>query len=178
MPHKILPIGAATALAFAATVSCAGVEVRFVEPDKYADVRDFAGYRDQQRVLDEIQAHFQALGDRQLAPGRDLLIEITDIDLAGQVEPIGRRMEMLRVMRSVGGPSMQLRYILRDASGKELSKGETRLSDLGYMEGLNRYPSGDPLRYEKRMMDKWFNAEFAAEERKVTELVNGAAPGN
>src|SRR6218665_2408382 len=68
MPHKILPFGAATALAFAATVSCAGVEVRFVEPDKYVDVRDFAGYRDQQRVLDEIQAHFQALGDTQLPP--------------------------------------------------------------------------------------------------------------
>lgn len=172
MARKITKLGAALALALVAGVASATVEVRFVEPDKYSDMRDFSGYRDQQRLMKEIQAHFQTLGDRQLAPGRNLQIDITDINLAGEVEPIGRRMEMLRVMRPVGWPSMQVRYTLTDANGKTLSSGEARLADLSYMEGLNRYPSGDPLRYEKRMMDKWFQSEFATEERKVTELVN------
>jgi hypothetical protein len=28
-----------------------------------------------------------------------------------------------------------------------------------YQQQLNRYSSGDPLRYEKRMLDDWFKKE-------------------
>lgn len=164
MRKKTPRLLAALALTLTATWASAAVEVRFVEPDKYSDIGDFAGYRDREEVLKEIQAHFRVLGDK-LLPGKDLLIEVTDIDLAGNVEPVGRRMEMLRIMRSTGRPAMELRYTLSEG-GKEIRQGKARMSDLNYLDSSNRYSSSDPIRYEKKMMDDWFRKEFAADGLK------------
>eukprot|EP01137_Pigoraptor_chileana_P019038 Opistho-2@79491 len=92
MMKKTTELMAALALALSAGIAAAAVEVRFVEPEKYSDAGDFAGYRDREQTLKDIQAHFRELGDK-LLPGKDLLIEVTDVDLAGSVEPVGRRME-------------------------------------------------------------------------------------
>ena len=167
---KFTKLTAALALVLGCSLASAAVEVRFVEPDKYSDVSDFAGVRDRDLVLKDIQAHFRELGDKQL-PGKDLLIEVTDIDLAGQVEPFGRRMDMLRVLRSSGRPAIELRYVLSEG-GKELRQGKARLSDLGYLDRMNRYSSGDLIRYEKRMMDDWFRQEFGSEERRLGRAGN------
>jgi hypothetical protein len=32
---------------------------------------------------------------------------------------------------------------------------------MTYLDKLNRYSSGETLRYEKQMLDEWFQARFA-----------------
>jgi len=167
MMKKTTELMAALALALSAGIAAAAVEVRFVEPEKYSDAGDFAGYRDREQTLKDIQAHFRELGDK-LLPGKDLLIEVTDVDLAGSVEPVGRRMEMLRILRSTGRPAMELRYVLREG-GKEIGSGTARLSDMSYLESSNRYSSSDPIRYEKKMMDAWFRSEFTVDGQTVSK---------
>ncbi|MBY0234719.1 MAG: DUF3016 domain-containing protein [Burkholderiaceae bacterium] len=137
----------------------AHVEVRFLEPQKFSDVGQSTV--DRERVLQELQAHLRSLGDR-LLPGRDLVIDVSDVNLAGELEPHGRSMEMLRVMRNVTIPSMELRYTLSEG-GKELRSAKVRLQDMGYLDSFNRVDGNDSLRYEKKMMDDWFAKEFAAE---------------
>lgn len=166
MKHTPLILG--LALACGAGAASATVEVRFVEPAKYSDVRNNFGFDRSEDVLKDIQQHFRELGDKEL-PGKDLLIEVTDVDLAGSIEPVGRNMEMLRVMRSTGRPAIRLRYVLRE-NGRDLRSAEVRLSDLSYQDGMNRYSSSDPIRYEKRMMDDWFRREFLADVQTVGKL--------
>lgn len=136
----------------------AEVKVNFVQPDKFSDIKDNAGFRDE-GVLKDIEAHLVKQAQRAL-PGRDVRIDVTDVNLAGEVEPFWRNAQWLRVMRTVTLPSIEFTYEVREA-GQVVRQGEVRLRDMNYQDGFNGYSSGDPLRYEKRMIDRWFQREFA-----------------
>lgn len=163
--RRSVAVAAALSLGMAAGLASAEVEVRFVGVDNYSDVGQFEHFRNRDEALDAIKTHLVALGN-QYMPGKDLVIEVTDVDLAGVVEPVGRRMEMLRVLRPTGRPAIELRFVVREG-GRELRSGQARLSDMSYQLGFNRYSDGDPLRYEKRMIDQWFGAEFLPAGQRV-----------
>jgi hypothetical protein len=132
----------------------AGVTVTYHEPDKYADM-PFEPW-ERENVLKDLTEHFQKLG-KQLPPDENLAIEVLDIDLAGRIYPGMRSGRDIRILK--GGadwPHMRLRYSL-DAGGKVIDSGEADLSDMMYMQRLNRYSDGDTLRFEKQMIDAWFD---------------------
>ncbi|WIV99827.1 DUF3016 domain-containing protein [Kinneretia aquatilis] len=147
----------ALALGASASLALADVQVRFIEPDKFTDASSDFGRRDQEPVLKELKAHLEKLGAQ--LPGKDLTVEISNVDLAGGWEPVGRRMDMIRVLRGVSSPSIELSFSLSE-NGKVLQSGKTRLHDLNYMVGMNRYNESDPIRYERRLLDDWFREEF------------------
>jgi hypothetical protein len=158
MNSKILLV--ALTLSLSAGWASAVVEVRFIDAAQFSDIKD-ANFRRQDDYLESLQAHFKLAGEKQL-PGKDLKVEVTDVDLAGRVEPYRRGVDMIRILRDMGdGPSISLRYVLSEG-GVEVRHGEARLWDPGYLSGFNRYSDGDPLRYEKRMIDTWFQKEFGA----------------
>lgn len=149
---RILPAILAVALCSAATVAGAAATVTFTQPDKYADL-PFDRY-EQNRVMKDLQAHFDKLAAK-LPAGQDLKVDVLDIDLAGREEP-GRRGHDLRILR--GGadwPIIHLRYSV-EAGGKVLKSGEDKVADMNYLFGFNRYSAGESLRYEKKMLDRWF----------------------
>ena len=136
----------------------ADVKVNFVSPEKFSDIKDSNGFK-QMSVLKDIEAHLVEQAGKRL-PGRDVRIDVTDVDLAGEIEPFGRRVEWLRVMRTVTLPSIAFNYEVSEG-GKVVQQGEVRLRDMNYQDGFNVYSSGDPLRYEKRMIDRWFKDQFS-----------------
>jgi Protein of unknown function (DUF3016) len=144
-------------LAITATAR-ADVQVNFVNPEKFSDIKDNNGFR-QTELLKDIEAHLVAQAGKHL-PGRDVRINVTDVNLAGEVEPFGRYAQWLRVMRTVTLPSIEMSYEVRDGE-KVVQQGEVRLRDMNYQDGFSSYWSGDSLRYEKRMIDRWFKEEFS-----------------
>jgi hypothetical protein len=152
-PIAGLLLGSSAALAQAGVV-----EVRFVDPAHYSDVRD--AHFPRADIEQPLAAHLQGLGDKLLAPEEKLEIEVTDVDLAGEIEPVGPRLEQVRVMRSHTWPRMTLRYTLRDRDGTALRSAELRLSDMNYLDNARPVSAGDPLRYEKQMLSDWFRREF------------------
>lgn len=138
-------------------LAVAAVQVRFVESDKFVDAGDVG--RDREQILKDIQAYFVAQGDK-LLPGKDLAIEVTEVDLAGHMRPVGPGMQMLRVLGSTGRPLISLRYVLSEGS-TELRRKDVTMSSLDYLGGISRHDSGDSIRYEKQMIDAWFRSEFA-----------------
>ncbi len=148
-------VGAGLALLSALSPAQAAgkVEVQWLEPGQFSDAE--RNPIDRERVLQDLAAYMQGLG-RRLPDGQTLTLAITDLDLAGEVEPIGWR--DMRVLR--GGadwPRMKLHFTLA-AEGRTLKQGEVHLSDMGY--GFSRHQ--ESLGYEKRMFDRWFKAEFTA----------------
>ena len=139
------------------------LSVVFVHPEDYSDATyssSFANAQDRADVQRDIEQHLQRLAQRTLPPGDSLKIEVLDIDLAGRVEPFRSRIGSdVRVMRDISGPRMEIRYTLT-RKDQATSSREERLSALYYLSSFNRYPSGDRLRYEKAMLDRWFVERF------------------
>lgn len=151
-------------LALTATAQ-ADVQVNFVKPETFVDIKDNNGFR-QDEILKDIEAHLVAQAQKHL-PGRDVRINVTDVDLAGHVEPFGRSATWVRVMRTVTLPSLTLNYEVLDG-GKVVQQGKAQLRDMNYQDGFISYFTSDTLRYEKRMIDRWFQDEFRTSTAAVS----------
>jgi hypothetical protein len=137
-----------------AGTALAGVTVNYIEPDKFADL-PFTPW-EREDVLKGLTEHFEKLG-KQLPPDQNLTVDVLDVDLAGRSEPGRRSGRDIRVLR--GGadwPHMRLHYTL-ESGGSIIASGNAELSDMMYLQRMNRYPDGEPLRFEKQMIDEWFN---------------------
>ena len=125
----------------------AAVTVTNSDPNKFTDVEDKNS--EPERVMQELKTHLEQLGERHLAPGTHLMIEVFDIDRAGRPR-MGRN--DIRIMTGrTDFPCIDL------ASGLE---GQTmkreKVCDLDYLRSLPPpYNSGESLVFEKRMLDEW-----------------------
>jgi hypothetical protein len=145
---------AALLLAGTAGAACAQVSVSYVKPEEFVDVP--RGELERERVLKEFTSYFSTL-DKKLPAGQQLKIEVLDIDLAGRLWPRRSGGDDIRVMN--GGadwPHMKLRYTL-EQNGTVLRSGDGELSNMMYQQRFTRYSDSDPLRYEKQMIDDWFD---------------------
>lgn len=160
MPRHLRNLLAAVLLVATAGAASAGVTVSYEKPDKFRDMPYSEIDRDE--VLRQLSAHFAKLGD-DLPPGQELRITVRDIDLAGRIEPVRWHFNNdIRLLR--GGadwPTMQLSYVLEE-NGQVLRSGEATINNMMYLDRSNRYSSGDPLRFEKQMVDEWFKRDIGA----------------
>jgi hypothetical protein len=139
--------------ALAAGSASAAVSVSYVQPEKFSDVPFVTWERED--TLKTLTEHFTWLGN-SLPPGQDLRIEVLDVDLAGRAIPSARMGRDVRVLRGQADwPRIQLRYAV-EQDGHVLKSGEAQLSDMNYLNHTNRYFDSEALRYEKSMIDDWF----------------------
>jgi hypothetical protein len=144
-------------LAAQAQTTAAVVEVKFSNPERFADAGETS--KDREANLDELAKHLQKLGKRILPPGEKLAIDVTEVDLAGRVPP-SAKLTSPRVLRDrADWPRIKLSYVRTNAAGAT-SRGDESLSDQNYMSPPLR-DTGDPLRYEKRMLTNWFEQRFS-----------------
>ena len=149
----------------ASSAAWAATEVTFTKPEQFTDVP--FDPREREDVLKELTRHFEKLGE-SLPAGQNLKIDITDVDLAGRENPSLRSGNDIRVMNGrVDWPRIRLHYVL-EQDGKVLSSGDAALSDISYMSRINRYFSGEKLRYEKLMIDDWFSNTFGTKTQRQT----------
>ncbi len=144
---------AAVVALLASNAALAEVTVTYTKPEDYTDLAR-GGY-DRDRILKQFSDYFATLG-KKLPPGETLKIDVLDIDLAGRMYP-RRAADDIRVMN--GGadwPRMHLRYTL-EQDGQVLRSGDDNISNMNYQQSRNTYFDSDPLRYEKQMLDDWFN---------------------
>src|SRR5450830_2054888 len=143
----------AVALLAVMGAAAAEVTVQFVKPDEFIDMP--RSERDRDQILKDLTAHFASMG-KSLPAGQDLRITVTDLDLAGRLEPRRWAIDEIRITR--GGadwPRMTVQYTL-EQNGQAIRSGTDEVSNMMYQQRMNRYFSNDALRYEKQMIDDWF----------------------
>jgi hypothetical protein len=129
--------------------------VSFLNPEKFTDIGPYGDEREAAQNRSEIARHIERLAARKLPADQVLELAVVDVDLAGNFEPWHFWARDVRVMRTVTWPSIKLRYVLKQGE-QVLAGGEETVSDMAYLDHINSYPSSDPLRYDKRMLDRWF----------------------
>jgi hypothetical protein len=153
MKSRMQKLALAGLFALVAGSASAAVTVTYVQPDRFSDL-PFVPW-DREDTLRQFTEHFTWLGSA-LPPGQDLRIEVLDIDLAGRLIPSVRLGRDLRVLRGQADwPRIELRYSL-EQDGQVIKRGEAQLSDMNYMNHTTRYFDSEALRYEKQMIDDWF----------------------
>jgi hypothetical protein len=149
-------------LAATSLSALAGVNVNFVEPENYTDLREQESKvrdQDRERILGDLRSHLESLG-AELQPHQSLTVDFLDIDLAGQTEVVTPdRQQDERIARDFTGPRMKLRYVFEEG-GQVIASAEETISDQNYLNHPTLRTDGDPLRYEKYMLDNWFRQRF------------------
>jgi hypothetical protein len=139
------------------------VNVHWADPTQFTELR-YSFNRSEAARGDWVVQLAEYIRDRaakQLPPGERLDVEILDIERAGEYEYMFGPNTDVRVMRDVYPPRMRLHVRRTGADGALLEDGERRISDIAYLNGPQPLSSSDPLRYEKRMIDRWVRRELA-----------------
>lgn len=147
---------AAAALLHPTARAAGQVEVQFVNPQSFTDAAElWVGNTDN---LAAIAGHLQRLGQKYLADGQVLRIQVLDIDLAGRARPT-RWLHRTRVTDNpLDWPRLHLRYAL-ESGGRLLRSGEQSIADLDFQSHLS-HDAWQELGIEKRMLADWFRSTF------------------
>lgn len=133
------------------------VTVEFLHPENYTDVHVEGDVNVQ--VLQPLAQGLKRLGQR-LPADQTLVIQVSNIDLAGDWRPPPRLGLEVRVMTPASWPRIDLHYQLKDASGRDLQAGDAEIKDMGYQDSITTLIDSTPLRYEQKMLRDWFGRTF------------------
>jgi hypothetical protein len=141
----------------ASPVAASPVLIVYDHPENFRDVGDrFPGGAIARANLAALDQYFVRRAAGALGPGEQLRITVTDVDLAGEFE---YRRRVIRVLRDVYPPRIDLAFTLLDAHGVVLKQGARKLRDAGFLFGASPRDS-DTLRFEKALFDGWLEREF------------------
>ena len=139
------------------------ISVVFVDPRRFTDVKDGAmrSPAGGAAILGEIERFVRESGERYVPAGFSLEMRVTDVDLAGELEPWrGPQFERVRFMRESSWPRIDFEFRLKNAEGRVVREGRRSLSDPSYLTRSQRVADGR-LRYEKELLTDWFRQEIA-----------------
>ncbi len=139
------------------------VEVTFVEPENFTDVKDRYSAQKEvaQHYLNTLKEHVQRAAGKRLQPGQRLKVTITDIDMAGDFEPWrSPQLQDVRIIKDIYPPRIDLSYQLLDANGTVVAEGKRELRDLAFNMRTTGLPTSDSLRHEKALLDDWLRRDL------------------
>ena len=139
----------------------APVQVQYVHAEEFADVGNHRFSDEQIRAayLEQLRGHLVKQAAAALAPGEQLSVSITELDMAGEFESWRPPSGDARIVKDVYPPRIDLSFRLAAGDGKVIKEGARKLRDPSFLLGSNRYPD-DPLRYEKALLDRWLGEEL------------------
>ena len=138
-------------------------EVIFSNPENFTDAADSQRGSDIGRKgnLTELRDHLLKRANSYVPEGQKLEITVTDVDLAGEIEPWrSPQAHDVRIIKDIYSPRIDLSYKLTDAAtGAVIKEGTRQLRDLTFT--MNLYADRtDPRLYEKGLLDDWLRKEF------------------
>ena len=175
MSRKVGLAGFALLFGLSGGVQAATAHVTFVNPENFRFIGRYGDAHEAATNQAELAHHIEHLAATKLPADQTLDVEVLDVRLAGRADswpyalqdlplvpsranlPLGNE---IRVMRPQGTwPSIKLRYQLKRGE-QVVASGEEYDNDMRYLDRANSYPSDDALRYEKQMLDRWFQSKL------------------
>src|SRR5688572_25321075 len=139
------------------------VEVTFSNAEDFTDAADAQRGSDYGRDanLAELKAHLERRANAYVPAGQKLEVNITDVDLAGEIEPWrSPQAQDVRIIKDIYSPRIDLSYKLIDtATGAVVKEATNKLRDLTFNMNLHANRQ-DPRLYEKALLDDWLRKEF------------------
>lgn len=132
------------------------------DPSRFTDIEPGAGTP--KATFASVQRAFTGAFEASAAglpDGYTFTAEITNVDLAGQVNPpqvMNPNLISTRVLTQNYFPAITLSYQLSNAKGVKLASGDNVLiTDMDYLSRSTSANASTPYYYEDRMIRNWFN---------------------
>lgn len=139
------------------------IEVNFSDPEEFTDAANGQRGSDYGRDanLADLKSHLERRANDYVPAGQKLEVTITDVDLAGEIEPWrSPQAHDIRIIKDIYSPRIDLSYKLIDtATGAVVKEGTNKLRDLTFNMNIHINRS-DPRLYEKALLDDWLRKEF------------------
>jgi hypothetical protein len=159
-----LSLLAATFLATSTFAAAPTVEVKFSDITKFKDLRTSPVDSERERLslAETLREHVVARAPRYLPQDMRLAVTITDVDMAGEIRPVGGSLATgdIRIVKDIYPPRVDLEFRLLRGDGTVVSEGKRELRDPMFLTGAAPARS-DLLAYEKDLLDRWLQREFA-----------------
>jgi len=139
------------------------VSVRWDDPAKFSELRGSQNRHEAARGdwVTDIARYLRKQAERALPEGERLDVAIVDIRRAGNYEPWhGFEYRDVRIMRELYWPQIEIAVKRTGADDSVVVERAYTLSDPSYLGSAMRASEGDPLRYEKAMIDRWVRREL------------------
>lgn len=163
--HTTFKCAAASLLFLSVQASAGEVSVTWSDPAKFTDIvasnSTDKAYR--KSIEKALSAEFKAQAAK-LPEEQKMTVNITDIDLAGEVDPIPSRAgQRVRVLKDLYYPQLRFDYkiIGKDGSTVKEQDGVT-LKDAGFLSGSGNAASRQDFYYERQMIKTWFGKDILA----------------
>ncbi|HUN67998.1 MAG TPA: DUF3016 domain-containing protein [Burkholderiales bacterium] len=124
-----------------------------VEASYVADPRDPGN----DRALEALKRHLERRAPRLLAPGQKLSVEILSVYRAGHKSWTPGN-DGVRVITDGAPARIELAFTLTDGAEVLIAQGKRSLRSPTYFVADR---GGDPLRFEKELLDDWLLKEFS-----------------
>ena len=139
------------------------VDVVYRDPAALTEVRFNPSER--RDWMADLTRYIATQASPRIAPGARLLVTITDVQRAGRTEPWrGITFNDLRFVRDTTPPIIDLVFQEVSPQGAVLKEGTRRLYDPNFL-GRAAWHSGEPLGYEKNLVDDWLVRDFPLARR-------------
>lgn len=139
------------------------IKVSWQTPEKFTDIRPSSESkkRYQQKVLTAFDNMWSKFAE-DLPTGYQLSIVMTDVDLAGDVNPMYRANHSdIRVIKDIYIPRVKLDYVLTGPQQQEIARGtDVKIQDMGFMNSSTIGSINREFHYEHEMLKKWFKKEI------------------
>ncbi|MBK1876820.1 DUF3016 domain-containing protein [Pelagicoccus mobilis] len=154
MKIKSAIISTIAAIAFTLSANAA-VTIHFENPDDFTDIKrdDFNSEKDQQIVLNDIQKYMVRKLDKKLGDQYIASVRVTDIDLAGEIEPWRMHLQDVRIVKSIYPARLAFDYQILDLDGNVVAEGSEKLRDRSMMPTTMARFEDHP--YVKDLFDTW-----------------------
>lgn len=157
-PFLVLLACSFSAIVLASEAATAQVE--FAKPESFTDAGRPRPAIDRDESLGALRDHFVAEAARRLPADQALYVTITDVDLAGDFEPRQPYGREARIVKDIYPPRIELSFRLVAGDGTVVKQGTRTLRDTSFLS-RGAADRQDALHYEKAMIDRWLDGEFA-----------------
>lgn len=131
------------------------VKIEWQDPDSYRDLKNNEiKHRFEQRFFDTITKNVNKETEKFFTPQQKLVMQVTDVDLAGDMRPtFGRTTDDIRVVKDLYPPRMTFTYQVLE-NDKVIIAGDEKLMDMNFMHKLSRV-NERPFDAETNMLKDW-----------------------
>lgn len=149
---------------FSVQLVSAKVEVKFNQPEKFRDILVTGSTKNKsiEIVHKELNRLFEELSEGYLSEQQTLLIDVTDIDLAGDIEyMVGPNHEDIRIIRYSDNYRLSFNYEVKNEKGEIKLKGEKEIKNFVSEGIVNRLGNTNSVSHYERELKKWFKQIFS-----------------